>query len=82
MTVHPYRIACAPAPARTQSAGDALAFGVLGVTGAIQVALSVTVPGQPSLATLLGGTALVAALGWLTRRRGLARAAGSRHRLP
>ncbi len=63
MIVHPYRIASAPRPPRSAPEDrGALAFGVLGVTGAVQVAVSIIAAGQPVMATLTGAAAFVAAL--------------------
>ena len=87
--MHPYRALYCSEPEATAPAdtGASSAFGVLGLTGAVQVGVSLSCD-QPVMATLAGVAALLAAFAWFSRgtvevnlpvcRRGPARAADSR----
>ena len=70
--MHPYRTPwpLEPAPrVPATSGGTAIAFAVLGFTGAVQIVLSFVEPNQPPAYTAAGVTAVIAAFGWFARAR-------------
>lgn len=70
--MHPYR-AAPTLDATTDEADDArgirLAFRVMTVVAAVQVAIAVPDVGEPSLQTLFSAGCLVAGVAWLLRHR-------------
>lgn len=70
--MHPYRTSSYPDPetdVAISGDGRALAFGVLTVVGAVQVASALLHPGTPASQTLFGAACFVAGLAWLIRHR-------------
>lgn len=70
--MHPYRDASPSEPERDSPAsepGPGLAFGVMTVVGAVQVAIALPHSGLPSLQTVFGGACFIAGVAWLVRHR-------------
>jgi hypothetical protein len=70
--MHPYRtppMLAATADEADDAGGLRLAFRVMTVVAAVQVAIAASDVGEPSLQTLFSAGCLVAGLAWLLRHR-------------
>lgn len=70
--MHPYRDSSAPEPGHDIAASEPglrLAFAVMTVVAAVQVAVAIPHSGSPSLQTMFGGACFIAGMAWLLRHR-------------